>query len=389
MLDSLTLEHVCAAQQRIAGDVVRTPVLPYRKENGALLLCKAESLQPVGAFKLRGAFNLMRTLDPAVCGVVAHSSGNHAQAVAHAGRVLGLRTVIVMPCDAPPLKRRRAEADGAEIITVGADSDERRDRAAALARTRGLVEVPPYDHPLVAAGQGTAALELLDELSGRPVENNRPPLVEDRGAQRVDKGGIVPVARGDAARSLRGGDVLDRFYCPVSGGGLLAGCATVVAARCPRAEIIGVEPLDGADTQKSLAAGRRLAVPPPRTIADGLRVRIPGERTFPVLKKYVSRIETVLDEEMLDAIVFALTELRLVLEPSGAAALAVALREGVGRCGVLLSGGNLDPALLARLTARGTGAGGWANSGVRNGAAAVGAAAMGHVSAEKGGAHTR
>jgi threonine dehydratase len=242
--------------------------------------------------------------------------------VAHA---LGLPAVIVMPDDAPAVKRARTEALGAEIITVGPDSDERARRAEELARTRGLVPVPPYDHPLIAAGQGTAALE----------------LVEDAGP-------------------------LQRFYAPVSGGGLMAGCATVVAALCPDAEIVGVEPEDGDDTRRSLAAGEPLAVPPPRTLADGLRARRPGALTFPILRKYVARIETVTDEELLAAMGWALAQLRLVLEPSGAASLAVALREaetnfspspdaepdaGVPRWGVLLSGGNVDQAVLARAVA--------------------------------------
>ena len=318
--NSLTLADVRAAAARIEGCVLRTPVL-RRVVGGAELLCKAESLQPTGAFKLRGAFSLMTTLPPETRGVVAHSSGNHAQAVAWAARALGLPAVIVMPDDAPAVKRARSEALGAEIITVGPDSDEREHRAEALARARNLVPVPPYDHPLIAAGQGTAALELVEEAAP-----------------------------------------LQRFYAPVSGGGLMAGCATVVAALCPDAEIVGVEPEDGDDTRRSLAAGERLAVPPPRTLADGLRVRRPGALTFPILRVHVARIETVTDEELLAAMGWALTRLRLVLEPSGAASLAVALREaetsgnpspggesdtGAPRWGVLLSGGNVDQALLA------------------------------------------
>jgi threonine dehydratase len=292
--------------------VLRTPVLERRVAE-ATLACKAESLQPTGAFKLRGAFSLMTTLARDVRGVVAHSSGNHAQAVARAARVLGLRATVVMPRDAPAVKRARVEADGAEVVEVGPDSAERAARAAELARERGLAEAPPFDHPLIAAGQGTAALELCE----------------------------------DAAP-------IDRLYAPVSGGGLMAGCATVVAALAPGAEIVAVEPDDGDDTRRSLLAGRRVEIPPPRTIADGLRVRRPGAFTFEVLRALVSRAETVRDDEMFCAMAWALRELRLVLEPSGAAALAGALREaraggeaGGGRWGVILSGGNCDPALLA------------------------------------------
>jgi threonine dehydratase len=319
MLDLLDLDAIGAARLRIAPHVVRTPLLRHRLRPDCELLLKPESLQPTGAFKLRGAFSLMTTLRTGVPGVVAHSSGNHAQAVARAARVLGIRAVIVMPEDAPADKRARTQADGAELVIVGPDSDERERVAEEIARREGLVPVPPYDHPLVAAGQGTAALELL----------------EDAGA-------------------------LDRFYAPISGGGLMAGCAVAVRALCPAAEIVGVEPEDGADTRLSLSAGERRKVPPPRTLADGLRVRTPGALTWPVLRRHVARIELVSDEELLDAMAFARRELRLVLEPSGAASLAAALREGRGRCGVLLSGGNADPAHLleaARRAARRPGAG--------------------------------
>jgi threonine dehydratase len=310
VIHKLGLELVREAAARIAPYVVRTPLLRAERE-GCELLLKPESLQPTGAFKLRGAFNKMLRL-PADCpGVVAHSSGNHAQAVARAARVLGLHAVIVMPNDAPPAKRARTLADGAELIEVGPDSEERAKRARELARERELVAVPPFDDLQIAAGAGTCALELVE----------------------------------DAGR-------LDRFYAPVGGGGLMAGCSTVVRALCPGAEIVGVEPVGADDTLQSLAAGERRSVPPPATLADGLRVRTPGELTFPVLRKNVSRIELVSDAELLDAMAWALSELRLVLEPSGAAALAVALREGRGRCGVLLSGGNVDPILLSQVVAR-------------------------------------
>ena len=311
MFDTLTLDVLRAAADRIAPHVVRTPMLRHVHGEAELLL-KPESLQPTGAFKLRGAFSLMTTLPADGPGVVAHSSGNHAQAVACAAARLGMRAVIVMPSDAPTLKLERTKAWGAEVQIVGPDSDERAARADELAAAEGLVPVPPYDHPLVAAGQGTAALELL----------------EDAGE-------------------------LDRFYAPVSGGGLMAGCATAFAALCPDAEIVGVEPEDADDTRRSLAAGERVAVPPPQTIADGLRVRRPGEQTFEVVRRRVSRVELVSDDELRAAMAWALDTQRLVLEPSGAASLAVALREGRGRCGVLLSGGNVDPGLLAEVVAAG------------------------------------
>jgi threonine dehydratase len=306
---TLDLAAVRAAAVRIRGHVRRTPTLHHVLPNAELYL-KAESLQPTGAFKLRGAFSLMSTLPPGT-GVVAHSSGNHAQAVARAAAVLGLPAVVVMPSDAPARKRAATEADGAEVIEVGVDADERERVAAELARERGWVEVPPFDHALIAAGQGTAALELLED---------------------------VPE--------------LDRFYAPISGGGLMAGCAVVLRALAPACEIIGVEPQTGDDTRRSLAAGARCKVPPPETIADGLRVRTPGAVPWRIVRDHVARVELVTDDELLAAMAWALIELRLVLEPSGAASLALALREGRGRCGVLLSGGNVDPRVLAEAVKR-------------------------------------
>jgi len=251
----------------------------------------------------------MTTLPGSCPGVVAHSSGNHAQAVARAAKVLGLPAVIVMPENAPALKRERTAADGARVVTVGNDSEERKTKALQIARDEGLQMVPPYDHPLIAAGQGTCAVELIEDLRVRGV-------------------------------------TLDRFYAPISGGGLMAGCATAVAALSPTTQIIGVEPTDGDDTRQSLASGQRIAVAPPQTIADGLRVRTPGELTWPVIQRYVHRIETVGDQEMLEAMAWALFRLRVVVEPSGAASLAVALREGAGNHGVVLSGGNVATATL-------------------------------------------
>jgi threonine dehydratase len=204
-----------------------------------------------------------------------------------------------MPNDAPPVKTRRTAGAGAEVVVVGPDSDERAGRARQLAAERGWVLIEPYDDVEVAAGQGTTALEMLEDC-----------------------------------------ETLDRFYAPISGGGLMAGCAVALKALCPGTEIIGCEPEDAGDTRLSLEAGKRCTIPPPASIADGLRVRRPGEKTWPVVKKWVDRVELVSDDEMLDAMAWALHTIRLVLEPSGAASLALALREGSGRCGVVLSGGN-------------------------------------------------
>lgn len=306
MLEELTLEKIQEAADRIKTDVLHTPLLRRRLSDKCELFIKPENLQPIGAFKIRGAFNMMRTLAADCPGVVAHSSGNHAQAVARAAKELGIPAYIVMPSNAPPLKRARTEKDGAHVTIVGPDSEERKREASRLAKEKNLIEVPPYDHLLIAAGQGTAAIELIDDADGQ----------------------------------------LDRFYAPISGGGLMAGCAVAATAMCPGIELIGVEPEDANDTALSFLAGTRTAVPPPQTIADGLRVRTPGEKTWPVVHKLVSRVELVSDQEMLDAMAWALNELRVVLEPSGAASLAAALREGQGRCGVLLSGGNVEPEVL-------------------------------------------
>jgi threonine dehydratase len=310
VIAKIGLDTIRDAAALIRPYVVRTPLLRVERGDAELLL-KPESLQATGAFKIRGAFHKMLRLPSDCPGVVAHSSGNHGQAVARAARVLGLHALIVMPRDAPPAKRARALADGAEVIEVGSDSEERASRARDLARERELVAVPPFDDRLIAEGAGTCALEML----------------EDAGS-------------------------VDRFYAPISGGGLMAGCSVVVKALCPDAEIVGVEPEDADDTRRSLAAGQRVSVPQPKTLADGLRVRTPGEATWPVLQQNVSRIELVSDEEILEAMAWSLVQLRLVLEPSGAAALALALREGRGRCGVILSGGNVEPALLAEVVAR-------------------------------------
>lgn len=304
-MQTLTLDDIRTAAARIQGRVLRTPVLVHAVRPGLTIYAKAESLQPIGAFKLRGAFNMMLALGD-VRGVVAHSSGNHAQAVARAARVLGVPACIVMPADAPAVKRDRVADDGAEIVVVGPDSEERRETAERISGERGWPLVPPYDHPLVAAGQGTAALELISDAPD-----------------------------------------LDAFYCPISGGGLMAGCATAFAALQPSAARIAVEPAGADDTARSLAAGDRVAVPPPATIADGLRVRTPGAWTWSVNKELIDRVAVVDDDELRGAMRWAATNLRLVLEPSGAAALAAALRDGEGRCGILLSGGNVDPQVLA------------------------------------------
>jgi threo-3-hydroxy-L-aspartate ammonia-lyase len=312
----LSLDDVRDAAARLDGVAHRTPVLRSRTLDGlvgAEVHLKAECFQRGGAFKFRGAYSLISTLDAAerAAGVVAFSSGNHAQAVALASQLLGVRAAIVMPEDAPALKLAATRGYGAEVVLYDRYADDRAAMARDLAAERGAVLVPPFDHPLVMAGQGTAALELLDE-AGR----------------------------------------LDALLAPVGGGGLVAGCATVAAALDPGIQVIGVEPEAGDDTRRSLAAGHRLEIPVPRTIADGQQITAPGELTFPIVQQLVSEVVLVSDGELLDAMRFAFDRLKIVLEPSGACGLAALLAGRVDpgeRCGVILSGGNVGLERFAEL----------------------------------------
>ena len=312
----LSLDDVRDAAARLDGVAHRTPVLRSRTLDGlagAEVHLKAECFQRGGAFKFRGAYSLISTLDAAqrAAGVVAFSSGNHAQAVALASQLLGVRAAIVMPQDAPALKLAATRGYGAEVVLYDRYADDRAAIARDLAAERGAVLVPPFDHPLVMAGQGTAALELLDEAGP-----------------------------------------LDALLAPVGGGGLVAGCATVAAALDPGIRVIGVEPEAGDDTRRSLAAGHRVEIPVPRTIADGQQITSPGELTFPIVQRLVSEVVLVSDGELLDAMRFAFDRLKIVLEPSGACGLAALLAGRVDpgdRCGVILSGGNVGLERFAEL----------------------------------------
>jgi threonine dehydratase len=313
------IDDVRAAAGRIAGVAHRTPVLTSRtldERTGATVLLKAENLQRIGAFKFRGAYSAISALPPdqLARGVAAYSSGNHAQAVALAARLLGTRAVIVMPEDTPAAKVEATRGYGAEVVTYDRYTGDREAIGRALADERGMALIPPYEHPLVMAGQGTAALE----------------LVEDHG----------PV---------------DVLVVPVGGGGLLAGSATVVKALCPGSQVVGVEPEAGDDTRQSLAAGERVAIPVPATIADGQQATIPGELTFEVNRRLVDEVVVVSDREIVDAIRFAVDRLKTVLEPSGATGLAALLAGRIDvsaqRVGVVLSGGNIGAARLAQLLA--------------------------------------
>lgn len=308
------------ARRRLAGLVPVTPVVAADPLGTGPLRLKAESLQPVGSFKVRGALNRMSGLsaEERERGVVAHSSGNHAQAVAWAARRLGIRAVVVMPRNAPELKRRRTEALGAEVVTVGDDSDDRERACAELVSAHGLTAVPPFDHPEVIAGQGTVGLEIVE---------------------------AVP-------------DV-DLVLVPVSGGGLVSGVATAVKHLRPRCRVVGVEPELAADAKDSLGAGRIVAWPAEqvgRTIADGLRVRRLAPRTFAHVCAFVDEIVTVSEDEIRQAMRALALGSRLVAEPAGAVAAAAWFhhRDELPPSEVpvaVLSGGNVEPALLAEVLA--------------------------------------
>ncbi|MFF0011191.1 threo-3-hydroxy-L-aspartate ammonia-lyase [Streptomyces sp. NPDC005374] len=315
----VTLDDVLDAAARLKGIAHRTPVLRSRTLDalvGAQVFLKCENFQRVGAFKFRGAYNAASRLTPdqLARGVAAYSSGNHAQAVALAARELGTTAVIVMPGDAPRSKRAATEGYGAEIVTYDRYTGDREAIAEALAAERGLTLIPPYEHPHVMAGQGTAALELLEETGE-----------------------------------------LGALLAPVGGGGLMAGSATAAKGRNPGIRMIGVEPEAGDDTKRSLEAGRRISVPVPRTIADGQAIDTPGELTFSVNRRLVDEIALVRDDEIREAMRFAFERLKIVLEPSGASALAALLGgrvEGLpDRVGVIVSGGNVDAERFARLCA--------------------------------------
>lgn len=320
-IETVTANDVRDAAARIAGLAHRTPVARSRTLNdrvGAEVYCKCENFQLGGAFKFRGAYNAASRLDPdeRARGVAAYSSGNHAQAVALAARLLGTTAVIVMPEDAPSSKRAAVLGYGAEVVSYDRYTEDRAAIAEKLAADRGLALIPPYDHPDVIAGQGTAALELLEEVGE-----------------------------------------LDVLVVPVGGGGLAAGVATIATALVPGIRVIGVEPEAGDDTKRSLEAGHRVLVAPPRTIADGQAVETPGELTFSINQRLLAGVALVSDDEIRDAMRFAFERLKLVVEPSGASGLAALLsgRLGLGtspdRIGVVLSGGNVDVGRFTELLA--------------------------------------
>lgn len=314
----VTLEDIRRARERVKPIARLTPLVDVSAAAGTPLLLKCESLQPGGAFKIRGAYNMVAQLtdEQRRRGVITFSSGNHGQALALAARELGAPAVVVMPSDAPAIKRARVEADGAEIVVVGTASDERQAVAERIAAERGLAIIPPFDDDRVIAGQGTVGLEIAEALP-------------------------------DVAAVL----------VPVGGGGLASGIAVAVRALVPDARVIGVEPELGADARESLAVGRIVAWPADdvsRTIADGTRTRALGRRTFAHLSRLLDSIVTVSEAEIAAGVRLAAEESRLVAEPSGAlsvAALAFHAAEiGLDRLDgrpvvAVISGGNVDPSL--------------------------------------------
>lgn len=311
------LSDIQAAAERIKKIAHRTPVLTSRSFDalaGASVFFKCENLQRGGAFKIRGASNFIYSIpkDQLPRGVVAYSSGNHAQAVAIAAASVGTTATIVMPTDAPKSKIAATRGYGAQIVFYDRATEDREVVGKRVADESGATLVPPYDHPWTIAGQGTAALELLADVPD-----------------------------------------LDAVVIPVGGGGLISGSSIAARALSPRIRIFGVEPEDGNDTYLSLRAGHRVEIPPPQTIADGLRASKPGLLTFPIVQSLVDEIVLVSDDEIREAMKFLLTRMKILVEPSGAAPAAVLLQhklpKELKRIGAILSGGNVDLDVLEQL----------------------------------------
>jgi len=312
----LTIESIKEAAARLSGRVHRTPVVTSRSFNeasGKEVFFKCENLQRAGAFKIRGATNKILSLseEEKARGVAAFSSGNHAQAVALASREAGIRAVIAMPNDAPKAKVAATRAYGAEIVFYDRLKEDREAVAIEIAERDGRVMVPPYDDYEILAGQGTCGLELFEEVPD-----------------------------------------LDCLLAPCSGGGLFAGVSTAARAMNPQVRCFAVEPDTADDTRQSFIKGERVSIPAPPTIADGLRVQSPGTLTFPILQKTAEDVLTVSDDEIIETIKFLLFRMKLLVEPSGAAAAAAVfagkLPRDTQRIGVVLSGGNIDAELLSK-----------------------------------------
>jgi threo-3-hydroxy-L-aspartate ammonia-lyase len=313
---AVTYADVAAAAERLAGQAHRTPVLTSRtvdERTGAQVFFKCENLQRIGAFKFRGAFNALSQLTPPERerGVLSFSSGNHAQAVALAGKLLGIRVTIVMPSDAPAVKIEATRGYGAQIILNDKRKETREEVAERIVRERGLTMIPPFDNPQVIAGQGTAAKE----------------LIEDAGK-------------------------LDYLFVPVSGGGLISGCAVAASHLSPGCRVIGVEPEAGDDATRSFRTKTLQSCYNPDTIADGARTHQLGKLTFPLILRYVSDMVTVSDPELARATLYLWERMKIIVEPTGALGAAGLFERGLPvagrRVGVILSGGNADFKLIAK-----------------------------------------
>jgi len=310
-----TYDDVIAAAQRIAGVAHRTPVLTSRTADeraGAKLFFKAENLQRGGAFKFRGAYNAIARLSDHARrhGVVAFSSGNHAQAIAYAGQLQNVPTVIIMPKDAPAMKIAATKGYGGEVVLYDRYAEDREEIGRRLSAERDLTLIPPFDHEDVIAGQGTAAKELIEEVGA-----------------------------------------LDMLLVCVGGGGLLAGSALSARALSPACRIYGVEPEAGNDAQQSFRSGTIVRIPVPVTIADGAQTTYIGQKTFPIMRALVNDIVTVSDDMLVDTMRFFAERMKIVVEPTGCLAAAAALH-GIVPCrgkrvGIIISGGNVDPKAFA------------------------------------------
>jgi len=313
----VTFADVRAAAQRLRGIANRTPMLTSRTFNalsGREVFFKCENLQRGGAFKFRGAYNRLAQLtdDEKKRGVVAFSSGNHAQGTALAAQLLGIPATIVMPDDAPRVKLQATRGYGAEVITYDRLTGNREAIARQLAEERGVTLVPPFNDPHIIAGQGTAALELLEDVPD-----------------------------------------LDALVSPIGGGGLISGCAIAAQGLRPHMKVFGVEAVGADDAQQSLRAGRIISIPPPTTIADGIRTQSVGTLTFPIMRALLSDIVLVSDAEILDALRFALTRMKIVVEPTGAVPIAAVMQNRIPanahRVGIIVSGGNIGGELMSAL----------------------------------------
>ena len=314
----ISFEDVLRAEERLAGVAHRTPVFTSRTVDeltGYRVFFKAENMQRAGAFKFRGAYNTLSQLsaDERKRGVVAYSSGNHAQGVAYAAKLLGIPATIVMPTDAPQSKLAATRGYGANVVFHDRQTEDRAEIAAEIARKTGAVIIPPFDHPHIMAGQGTAGLELMQDVPG-----------------------------------------LDVLITPVGGGGLLSGCATAAKGINPKIRVFGVETERSNDWWQSVRAGERIKIDPPNTIADGMRTQQPGVLTFQVVQSLVEDILLVSEQEVTTAVKFLLMRLKILAEPTGAVAPAAVLSGKLNapagaKIGVVISGGNVDAAVLAEI----------------------------------------